>query len=438
MRISLVVVAVSLAALGCGGDDGGAVADAGAQDAASDDASAPDDVAPDDAPSVDDAALPDGPLPDAPPPADADLTPDAEVFDAAPCTPVELRVTNATGSSSEASLVWDGTGYGVAWGETRDGNGEIYFARLDADGVKIGDDVRITNDASTSEAASLVWTGTEYGIAWYDRRDGNYEVYFARIDAAGAKIGDDHRVTEDDATSWAPDLAWSGTEYGIAWWDTRDGADEIYFARLDATGAKIGDDVRVTTGADASLPQVIWNGTEYALAWGDSRDDEGGSELYFTRVSALGVKQGGDIRITSATGSSDLPSLMWNGTGYGLGWEDSRTGAQQLYFVRLDAAGVKQGTEAPITDRLFTRWNGVWNGAGYALTWTDNRDGNLEIYFARLRSTGARLDATDLRVTDEAATSRASSLSWNGTHYALVWADDRDGNTEVYFARICP
>src|SRR5207245_1931283 len=48
--------------------------------------------------------------------------------------------------------------------------------------------VRITNDASTSRTPSLVYSGTEFGIAWRDARDGNNEIYFTRVDTANAKI----------------------------------------------------------------------------------------------------------------------------------------------------------------------------------------------------------------------------------------------------------
>ena len=181
----------------------------------------------------------------------------------------------------------------------------------------------------------------------------------------------------------------------------------------------------------------MWTGTEYALAWGDRRDGAG-SEIYFTRIDASGSKIGGDLRITTTTsGSSGLPSLVWNGTEYALGFEDSRTGSQELWFVRLDATGAKVGTEVSITDRLFSPWNMVWDGTGYAMAWMDSRDGNPEIYFTRLDATGSRL-LGDVRITDDPAISRAPSTAWNGTGYAVAWSDLEHGNWEVHFADPCP
>ena len=70
---------------------------------------------------------------------------------------------------------------------------------------------------------------------------------------SGAARGDQHpsvfevRVTEDDGIySLFPSTAWTGSEYGIAWQDNRDGMREIYFARLNKNGVKIGNETRIS------------------------------------------------------------------------------------------------------------------------------------------------------------------------------------------------
>jgi hypothetical protein len=183
------------------------------------------------------------------------------------------------------SLVWTGSEYGVSWQDTRDKypNYEIYFARLDSSGSKIGSDVRVTYDSSGSYNPSLVWSGSEYGVSWYDERDGNSEIYLARLDSSRGKIGSDVRVTYDSSDSWNPSLVWTGGEYGISWLDGRDESPEIYFARLDSSGNKIGSDVRVTYDSSGSWnPSLVWTGNEYGVSWHDKRD--GKREIYFARV----------------------------------------------------------------------------------------------------------------------------------------------------------
>jgi hypothetical protein len=129
--------------------------------------------------------------------------------------------------------VWTGSGYGVAWGDSRDGNTEIYFARLTEYGEKVGDDVRVTSSPGSSSSPSLVWTGSGYGVTWEDFRSENGVTYFARISVDGVEMGDDVRITPSPGWSRSPSLVWTGSGgFGVAWSGDRDGNEEIYFTRL--------------------------------------------------------------------------------------------------------------------------------------------------------------------------------------------------------------
>ena len=358
------------------------------------------------------------------------------VCDAPQAAGPETRVTNATGSSIYSSLVWNGGGYGVAWYDARDGNEEIYFARLDTSGNRIGADVRVTSAAGESRNASVVWTGSGYGVAWYDFRDGNWEIYFARLDAAGNKVGSDVRVTNNTVASNFPSLVWTGSVYGVSWDDRRDGNYEIYFARLDAAGNKVGSDVRITNDSSASqYSSLVWRGGEYGVAWYDNRD--GNYEIYFARLDAAGNKIGSDVRVTSAAGNSMDPSLAWTGSEYGVSWLDGRDGNNEIYFVRIDAAGTKIGSDVRITSNASASYDPalVWTAGEYGVAWWDSRDGNTEVYFARIGASGTKI-GSDVRITNNASTSSHPSLVWTGSQYGVSWDDFRDGNYEIYFAGI--
>jgi hypothetical protein len=217
-----------------------------------------------------------------------------------------------------------------------DCNYEIYFTRLSALGAKIGGDVRITNNIWESGYPSLAWADAinEYGLSWHDKRDGNYEIYFARISAGGTKIGSDVRITNATNSSGEPSLVWADSVYGVSWGDYRDGNLEIYFTRISASGSKIGGDNRVTNFAGESEdPSLTWTGFEYGVSWRDRRD--GNREIYFARISAGGEKIGIDLRITSDANWSTLPSLAWTGTEYGVSWTDNRDGYWEIYFARI-------------------------------------------------------------------------------------------------------
>ena len=98
------------------------------------------------------------------------------------------------------------------------------------------------------------------------------------------------QVTTDPARSERPTLAWTGSEYAVAWSDVRHISDEIYLARLDGDGVKVGVDVRLTTMASISVhPAVAWSGSELAVAWQDNIDThDTNHEIYFARYTPLG------------------------------------------------------------------------------------------------------------------------------------------------------
>ena len=247
----------------------------------------------------------------------------------------DLRITSDPKMSELPSLIWSGSEYGVSWQDDRDGNWEIYFARISGAGTKIGAELRITNDANDSLYPSLVWSGSEYAVSWDDDRDGNHEIYFARISASGTKIGSDVRITNNaNHNSWYPSLGWSGSEYGVSWDDTGDGNNEIYFALISGTGTKIGSDFQITSDPQTNESfSLIWTGPEYGVIWNDWRHS--GWEMNFSLSSDSGTKVRSDVRITNAPNMSRFPSLTWTGSEYGVSWDDWRDGNDEIYFARI-------------------------------------------------------------------------------------------------------
>jgi hypothetical protein len=270
----------------------------------------------------------------------------------------------------------------VSWFDDRDGNYEIYFARISSTGSKLGTDIRITDDTASSFDPSLVWTGSEFGVAWQDGRIPVSEIYFARISSAGAKVGSDVQISNNSSNSDAASLAWTGSEFGVAWMDSRDLNFEIYFARISAAGSKLGSDTRITNDSDASWnPSIAWTGSEFGVSWQDDRD--GNDEIYFARISAAGSKVGSDSRITNDSGYSTRPILVWTGSGFGVAWNDDRDSNHEIYFAQISSTGAKVEPDVRITnDGAISRYTALaWTTSELGVGWTDDRDGNDEIYF---------------------------------------------------------
>ena len=294
------------------------------------------------------------------------------------------RQVTTDGISRYPSLAYTGSSIGLAWVDDRASTGiqEVYFLVMDEDGFRLTAETQITASGTEATLPSLEWTGSEFGVAWQDRRDGNLEVYFTRLSIDGTQVGTDIRLTNDVEQSWMPDLEWTGSEYAVAWADDRDDNREIYFMRLSSVGVEVGSEIRVTTDAhDSDVPSLSWTGSEFGLSWSDTRD--GDEEIYFARISSTGSKIGSDTRITSSTGESSMPFLMWEAGIFGLAWQDQRDANLEIYFVRLADDGTETSAELRLTTgTVSSLWPSMaWTGSEIGVFWTERvSSSEIDVY----------------------------------------------------------
>jgi hypothetical protein len=350
----------------------------------------------------------------------------------------ELRVSRALGASLWPQLCFTGSEYGLAWEDARDGYSELYFTRLTAAGATAGGELRITRTADPSSWPALAFSGSEFGVSWHEFQGlNNHDLYFERISLSGATIGAELRVTDLGPETGDGSLVFTGSEFVLGWKDNRvGGVEEIYFTRISPAAVPIGPQLRVTyADLPSSAPSLAWTGSEFGVAWSDFREVD--YEIYFARLSAAGTKIGSDLRVTWAGQDSALPALAWTGSEFGLSWDDTRGGNYEVYFTRIGSNGTKIGADLRVTAAGggSRRTSLAFTGSEYGLAWEDERDGNWEIYFTLLSAAGARL-FPDLRVTRNASQSSQASLVWTGSEFGLSWTDARNGNDEIYFARI--
>lgn len=231
-------------------------------------------------------------------------------------------------------------------------------------------------DLNVSDS-SLVWTGTEWGLAWSAQDtsglvDSNgTSIFFARYDEAGALKGSPIAIETESDTGYSPSLVWTGTEYAVAYVGTSNF--HIKFARIDATGQLVGSLVNVNTEGWAGQPKLVWNGTNFGIAWGDDRDnDVGDDDVYFRLLDASGVGVGSLVKVTNSGNCYDR-SLVWTGDAFGLAWswfDNESTVQPHIDFASFDPQGVMLGTTT-----LANTWNSapmpelVYAHDTYAMAW---------------------------------------------------------------------
>jgi hypothetical protein len=350
----------------------------------------------------------------------------------------DIRVTTAMGDSIAPAQIWTGTQFSLVWSDERVPDG-LYFNAIDSAGAILLGDTQLTSVGGEPYAPHVDHTATGTAVVW----EASGDAYFARSNSTGT-LQTAPVVVSTTAGSSRPAVASTGTgQHGVAWSDTRNGDLEIYFSLLDDAGTALVSDVRVTDATGNSIhPSLTYTGSEFGLAWMDAR--HGYFEVYFARLDANGVKQGTDVRVTNSQTLSASPSVAYNGTDYGLAWVDFQT-PPGIYFKRLDTQGNPLSPDIHVSMAFPGCWGTrtlTWSGDFFGLVWEDLRDGDYDIFFTRLTADGTKLDQ-DIWVSTAILDSQCPYISWSGSLFGVAWTDERDGVAagadEIYFARVgCP
>ncbi len=314
--------------------------------------------------------------------------------------------------------------------------------------VLAGPAVRVTQTPFHARAPDLAWNGAGYGIAWSGIPAAGIapDVFLRRVDAAGAPVGDPLRLSDDNADSKGARLALAGGRYFTTWIDSRgDNMQKALMARASADAVRQGEDVGLS-GSTASGTDAAPLGDQAAFAWivGDT--------VWTSRYHADGQLAVG-ARGAAGAQYGQYPAVAAGPDGeLGVAWRDGRTldrgnPVYQIYFARIGPDGAQIGQTVAVSG------NGrdvqppaiAWSGDRWGIVWSDTRSGRAEVYFAAVDAAPALVAGPSL--VSEHASSKGGlapaadgiappAIAWNGRTFGVAWWDDRDGSTEIYFAHL--
>ena len=372
----------------------------------------------------------------------------------------DVRLTNNSAKSNTSynnarCVATSGLFVHVVWQDTRDGIYEIFYKRSTDGGLSWEADTRLTrlaDLASASELPSVAVSGSVVFVVWNDYQDGNWELYYKRSTDAGSSWEADtrltkeihKRITNDTPHSKFPSVAVSGKDVHVVWRDDRFGNYEIYYKRSTTGGISWGTDKRLTyhaANSSCGFPSVAVSGNVVHVVWRDDRD--GNLEIYYKRSVDRGSGWGSDTRLTNNSFSSVIPSVSVSGSNVHVVWYDSRdenseNGNDEIYYKRSTDGGISWGADTRLTDNSFrSEFPSVAaSGLNVHVVWCDSRDGNHEIFYKHSTDGGISW-GSDAQLTNSAANFFCGFpfVAVSGKIVHVVWSDNRDGNSEIYYKR---
>src|SRR6266508_2500072 len=322
----------------------------------------------------------------------------------------------------------------------------IYGARVTADGAVLDPaGIPISVDPNPQLNPSLSWNGTTFLVVWEDMRDSAQyrDIYGARVDANGVVLDPDgiHISTDVGAAGEFPSVAWNGVNHLVVW-NTRGTGAQVWGTRVGANGQVLDPSgIQISPpGGTNLIASVASEGDRYLVAWNETI----GGDVKGVRVSSTGVVLDTQaIPISVDPGRQLWAAVAWGGTDYLVAWSDERNlgvSEADIYATRVDPDGVvldAHGFEVSHAANWQDEPSVAWDGSNYFAVWEDYRNGELDIYGARLDDWGRILDGTGIAISTAPGIQRLPDVAWTGENFLVVWEDRRTGQ-DIYGARVSP
>ncbi len=360
-----------------------------------------------------------------------------------------------TGSQFFLKAVSDGDGgVIVAWQDSRITAYDIYTQRISKDGNKVWGDTLICNALGEQRDIEMVSDGSGGAIlVWRDQRSGSM-AYGQRVDSAGNVKWDLNGtlVGHPTETNQREPVVMSDGSNGafVAWWDWRNGNYDIFVQHVDGTGNKLwnANGVEVVAAADSQFnPEIVSDETGgVIIAWTDYRTSVD-YDVYAQRIDSSGNKvwNPSGVPISVAINDQFYHQLVPDGAGGAIiTWYDDRNALDRDIFAqRIDSTGNIQwlvNGKAICTatgDQEYAEL--VSDGLGGAIvTWVDNRSGNQDIYAQWIDSNGnPNWTVNGIPICTAVDTQRSPAIVYDGIGGVVMsWLDYRTGSADIYAQRI--
>jgi hypothetical protein len=131
--------------------------------------------------------------------------------------------------------------------------------------------------------------------------------------------------------------------------------------------------------------------------------------------------------------------MAYNGTDYLLLWQDQQTGVRDIYGARVSRQGVVLEPEGFIISAATGTQQqpaAASDGGGFLVVWSDWRNGDRDIYGARITGAGAVLDTAGIEICTSPGAQDYPTVDFDGTDFLVVWEDGRYGERDLYGARV--
>jgi hypothetical protein len=350
----------------------------------------------------------------------------------------ETALTQLPDDAYRPTLVATNAGFAVVYAVDAEGSSDtaISVQRLDSSGTASGAPVEVISGLYQAPAA-IATNGEVLAVAFAGRTttDANATTWLATIDASD-NVSAPLAVATDDSgdSNTYPQIASDGTDFAVAWQDRRNGAWDLLFRKIGGDGAPAADELVVRTDEQsvAVAPRLLWAGAEWGLAFSDTREEFGHYQIYLARITADGSAVISEDKITASAGNADTPGLLFAQGLYWISWVEKPWGGDPAPFTpQASSPVIDTGADVGLP----------YNGAGpdigaieFGSPWPAT-EAATSLHLALLDPVSGALGPPQ-HVADNQGFSAFPAMAWLGEAAHLIWFDAAGDRRDLHLARV--
>ncbi len=347
------------------------------------------------------------------------------------------KVSSGNLSKGSPATVRDSAGnIWVAWHAGPTDSRDIYVGKLTAGADNFGSSIQLTDDATDQCNADIaVDADGKLYIVWQDNRRGNWDIYVS-TSLDGTNWSAERMVTDSNDNEINPAIAIdSSNKAYIVWEDDRNSNKDIYIAS-SSSGFASKEISQITSNASDQIAPAIAvdSGDTVYVVWTSSNN------IYGAASNAPWT----NVPIVSNGNNQSSPAIATESSGaiLHLLWVDDASGNNDIYYASSNGLPGSPLTGNTIIDDTSSTEQlepsiAVIGSTGNSLKvfacWQDNRNADTDLYFVEVSSDSR----TNVLVSDDSTNTNQSEpamgIDVDGYPY-LVWTDNRNTNTDIYYA----
>ncbi|NOK04174.1 hypothetical protein HNV27_21725 [Myxococcus xanthus] len=284
---------------------------------------------------------------------------------------------------------------------------------------------------------AVAFGGGKFLAVWTDVRTGG--IYGTRVKPDGTVLDKEGiRINIGDVEGFRPGIAFNGTHFFVVW-ESVDGIDAV---RVKPDGTVVGPVFNVKQSGETVGPARVACSPKICLVTYTVSGDF--SNIFFTRVTKDGVVlDTADESLSASDTFANDASPTWNNKTkeFLVVWSDEHGEGPEnadIYGNRVREDGtILDGDGFPISqaEGAQTTPDVEWTHKNYQVVWTDDRNGNPDIFGARVSKTGMVKDPDGIPISTAEGAQAEPRLAHHNDKSLVVWDDTRDGPHRVWGAR---